>query len=252
MLLGGSVSIANVASAAADQATSPQVQTIRTLQHLETLSYKAGTAFYLYSVLNRNPSEYKKMQTQITEGDSLVQKLADTSVTSKWGGFKRALTSAKFSKDGVLDTISVNDVDATLSTLTQGIRSVESEQVIKGNISTDKMADMLYEQYVLMQVMTAAYLRQSADAFGGSIVASQGPHVEIDQLANKFTAQLAQLSTYYAKNQKIAEPLREITTKWTFIKNSFINFNQNNVPFVVGRYNGQITAKLLATYELLL
>lgn len=251
-LMLGTLASPMLMAAPAAQATSPQVQTIRTLQHLETVSYKAGTAFYLYSVLNKDPQEYKKMQAQISAGDSMVQKLGNNTVSAKWNDFKRSLTAAKFTSEGVADNASINAIDGALSTLTQNIRSSETEQKVAGKLSTDKMADMLYEQYVLMQVMTAAYLRKSADYFGGAIVASQGPEVEIDQLANKFSVQLDQLNRHYAKTPQVALPLKEITTKWTFIKNSFKNYNKDNVPFIVGRYNEQITEKLLTAYEELL
>lgn len=230
----------------------PQVQAIRTLQQLETISYKAGTSFYLYSVLNRDPQQLKKMQAQINAGDGVVQTLGNTTIAPKWSDFKRTLTTAKFTSEGVADNASINAIDGALGSLTQTIRSIETEQRASGKVSTDKMADMLYEQYVLMQVMTSAYLRQSADYFGGGIVAVQGPHVEIDVLADKFSLQLAQLNQHYARTPKVAQPLKEITTKWTFIKNSFKNFNKDNVPFIVGRYNEQITEKLLTTHEALL
>ena len=240
------------AMAAPAQAASPQIQAIRTLQHLETVGYQAGTAFYLYSVLNRDPQQYKKMQGRISAGDALAQQIANGTVTQKWNEFKRALGSAKFTSEGVADNPSINAIDGSLSTLTQTLRALASEQLKAGQITPDKMADMLYEQYVLMQIMTAAYLRQSADYFGGAIVASQGPVVEIDQLADKFSAQLAQLNRHYAKNPEISAALKVVTTKWTFVKNSFKNYNKDNVPFIVGRYNEQITEQLLATYEKLL
>lgn len=233
-------------------AANPQIQTIRTLQHLETVSYQAGTAFYLYSVLNRDPQQYKKMQGRISAGDELVQKMGNSTITQKWNAFKRTLSSAKFTSEGVADNASITVIDGALTTLTQTLRSIATEQRRVGQIATDKMADMLYEQYVLMQIMTAAYLRQSADYFGGAIVAHEGPVVEIDKLADKFSTQLEQLNHHYAKNPQISLALKEVTTKWTFIKKSFKNFNQNNVPFVVGRYNEQITEKLLTTYEQLL
>lgn len=251
-MLIGVVAAPVVMAAPGTLVASPQVQTIRTLQHLETISYKAGTAFYLYSVLNRDPREYKKMQAQVSAGDGLVQTLGNNGITPKWNDFKHALSSAKFTSEGVADNPSINLIDGALSSLTQTIRTIETEQRLAGKVSTDKMADMLYEEYVLMQIMTSAYLRKSADYFGGAIVASQGPEVEIDVLADKFSVQLGQLNRHYAKTPKVAQSLKEITTKWTFIKNSFKNFNKDNVPFIVGRYNEQITEKLLTAYEDLL
>lgn len=249
MLFGALVS-PTIIAAPVVAVTSPQVQTIRSLQQLETISYKAVTAFYLYGVLNRDPQEYKKMQAQISAGDTMVQKLGNNSVTPKWGDLKRTLNGAKFTADGP-DTNSINAIDAALTTLAQTTRTAETEQRLAGKIATDKMADLLYEQYVLMEAMTAAYLRKSADAYGGAVVASQGPVVEIDQLADKFSLQLEQLNRYYAKTSQVTDQLKVITTKWTFIKKSFKDYNHDNVPFIVGRYNEQITERLLAAHEAL-
>lgn len=229
---------------------SPAAQAIQKFQKIGTVSYRAATAFYLYNVLNRDPQQYKKMQALLAEGDILVPQAANPALQIKWTGFKRACTTAKFTAEGVADNDSINAVDAALTDLEATIRSNISEQQGSGKIAVDKMSEMLYDQYVIMQIMTAAYLRKSADYFGGAIVASESGQVEIDKLAGKFGTQLDTLNKHYAKNPKIAPLLKVVTTKWVFIRNSFINFNQDNVPFVVGRYNQQITDKLLEAYAL--
>lgn len=240
---------ASVCAAAPAAASSTTPATVKALQHLETVSYQAATSFFLYAVLNRDPTHLKKMQGYIANGDSLVQEIGNSAITAKWAPFKQALTTAKFTSEGEVENNSLNNVDGALTGLAQLVRSQRMDQRTTANTASDKMADMLYDQHVLMQTMTTAYLRKSADYFGGAIVASTAPTVEIDQLANKFQAQLEQLSKFYAKNPGVAPLLREVTTKWTFIRGSFINFNENNVPFIVGRYNEQITEKLLAAYE---
>lgn len=246
VLFGALVSPIVIAAPAA-AAASPQLQTIRSLQQLETISYKAVTAFYLYGVLNRDPQEHKKMQAQISAGDDMVQKLGNKSITPKWTELKHSITSAKFTAEGP-ETNSINDIDAALTVMAQTTRAAETEQKLAARIAPDKMADLIYDQYVLMEAMTAAYLRKSADAYGGAIVASQGPVVEIDQLADQFSVQLEQLNKHYAKTPQVAEQLKVIITKWTFIKKSFKDYNHDNVPFIVGRYNEQITEKLLAAH----
>ncbi len=225
-----------------------QQQALQTLQELETVSYRAATSFYLYNVLNRDPQHFRKMQNQLQAGDALIPQVGNAALVSKWAALKRTCTSARFTAEGVADNDSVNAVDGALNALVGDIRALMAEQRTAGQLGSDKMADMIYEQYVLMQVMTAAYLRISADYFGGAIVASQGPQVEIDKLADKFSEQLTQLNRHYAKNPKVTPLLRDVTTKWVFIRNSFKNFNENNVPFVVGRYNEQITEKLLQAH----
>lgn len=234
--------------AQAAPAASPLPQSLRSVQQLETLSYQAATHFYLHGVLNRDPEQLKKAQQQLATGDALVKSLGIGSITPRWNAFRQAISSARFTSEGVPENESLNAIDAALTNLTQALRTSRSEQRVSANVATDKMADMLYDQHVLMQVMTAAYLRKSADYFGGAIVQSQAPLVEIDQLANKFQVQMDQLSKHYAKNPDVAPLLREVNTKWIFIRKSFINFNENNVPFIVGRYNEQITQKLLEAY----
>lgn len=246
--LVGSLTARLAAAAPAAAADSPQ-QALHTLEHLETASYQAATAFYLYSVLNRDPEQYKKAQAQLSAGDSLVQSLGDSTIKAKWTAFKQAIASAKFTSEGVVENATLNAIDGSLTALTQALRSQRTAQRTAANVNIDKMADMLYDEHVLMQVMTAAYLRKSADYFGGAIVASQAPQVEIDKLASNFTEQLDALSQYYKKNADVSATLHEVNTKWLFIRDSFINYNQNNVPFIVGRYNEQITTKLLAAYE---
>ncbi|MCC2637474.1 MAG: hypothetical protein K0Q68_1193 [Moraxellaceae bacterium] len=241
--------IASVSSAAPAPASNPAYETVKILQQLETTSYQTATSFFLYSVLNRDPQQLKITQGHMATGDALVLKVGNPAINTKWNALKQAISSAKFTSEGMAENRSLVTLDIALTGLTQAVRTTRMEQRLAANISTDKMADMLYDQHVLMQTMTSAYLRNAADYFGGSIVQSELPPVEIDKLASKFQTQLDQLNRHYAKNPAISVLLREVVTKWTFIRGSFINYNENNVPFIVGRYNDQITERLLLAYE---
>lgn len=238
------------AAPATQSANNPALQGIQQLQKLETVAYRGATAFYLYNVLNRDPQQFRKMQTMLTEGDGLVGMTGNAALQLKWAELKRACTSANFTSEGVADNDSINAVDSSLNDLATTIRSNISEKRASGKVAVDKMSDMLYDQYVTMQIMTSAYLRYSADYFGGAIVASRSGEVEIDKLAIKFGNQMNQLNKHYGRHPKIGPLLKEVTTRWVFVRQSFIKFNENNVPFVVGRYNEQITDKLLQAYAL--
>lgn len=239
--------------AASENAARPELKTFFTLQKLETTSYQAATSFYLYSVLNRDPQQYKKMQTKITTADEMVKSLNKADVSAQWEALKRTLLNANFTSDGVADNPSLIAVDTALNQLTKNLRKLDAEERNTHKVKSDKMTDMVYDQYVLMQLMTAAYLRKSADYFGGSVTGTRGSEtIDIEKTAKKFTSQLDQLRYHYAKNPEISKTLKEVTTKWVFIRGSLINFNQESVPFIVGRYNEQITERLLNTYEKLI
>lgn len=240
------------AAPASKTAANPAAQAIQSLQKIETVAYRTSTAFYLYNVLNRDPQQLRKMQSLLTEGDALFAQADNPALQLKWNELKLACTSAKFTPEGVAENDSINAVDAALNNLASSLRANISEQRASGKIVSDKMADMLYDEYVIMQIMTSAYLRFSADYFGGAIVASRSGEVETDKLAMKFGTQLDQLNKYYGKHPKVGPLLKEVTTRWVFVRKSFINFNENNVPFIVGRANEQITDKLLTAYALVL
>lgn len=243
---------AGVAAAAPAKTASTVPASINSLQQLETVTYQTATSFFLYSVLNRDPQHLKKAQAFMASGDSLVASIGDGGINTRWNAFKQAITSTRFTSEGMAENSSLNVLNEALASLTQAVRSKRMEQRAAANLASDKMADMLYDQHVLMQVMTTAYLHKSADYFGGAIVQSDTPQVDIDKLAAKFQSQLDLLNRYYAQNKGVATALREVTTKWTFIRNSFINYNENNVPFIVGRYNEQINERLLRAYDDLL
>jgi len=229
--------------------TSPAVQAIHTLQGVEMAAYRAATSFYLYNVLNRDPQQYRKMQTMLSEGDSYIAKADNSALQLKWDALKHACTTAKFTAEGgVADTDSIIAVDAALIDLTAALHISMKVQRATGTVAVNKMADMLYDEYVTMQTMTAAYLKLSADYFGGAIVASRNGNIDIAKLAIKFGDQLGKLNSFYGKHPKIGPLLKDITIRWGFVKNSLINFNENNVPFVVGRYSEQITDKLLQAH----
>lgn len=240
------------AAPASKTAANPAAQAIQSLQKIETVAYRTSTAFYLYNVLNRDPQQFRKMQALMTEGDALLAQSGNPALQLKWNEFKTACTTAKFTAEGAAENDSINAVDAALNNLASSLRANISEQRASGKIISDKMADMLYDEYVIMQIMTSAYLRFSADYFGGAIVASRSGEVEIDKLAIKFGTQLDQLNKHYGKHPKVAPLLKEVTTRWVFVRKSFINFNEDNVPFIVGRANEQITDKLLTAYALVL
>lgn len=251
-LLSLSVPPTALAAPVTTSANNPALQAIHSLQRIEMVAYRAATSFYLYNVLNRDPQQYRKMLAMLNEGDAHIAKAANPALQLKWEVLKRTCTTANFTAEGVADNDSINAVDAALNDLTHSLKANIGEQRASGKVAVDKMADMLYDEYVTMQVMTAAYLRYSADYFGGAIVASRSGEVEIDKLAIRFGTQLDQLNRHYGKHPKIAPLLKEVTTRWAFVRNSFINFNEKNVPFVVGRYNEQITDKLLQAYAMLL
>ena len=50
---------------------------------------------------------------------------------------------------------------------------------------------------------------------------------------------------------ELKDALNDISAKWQFIRGSYINYNENNVGFVIDRYSKGILKGLATTIELL-
>lgn len=232
-------------------ATNPFISVIHNLQKVETLAYRASTTFYLHNVLNRDPQQLRKMQAALSEGDQLIALIGNPALTLKWGELKTACTSTKYTKDGAPESASLNAVDNTLSSLVTAVEANISEQRNTGKITIDKMKGMLYDQYVTMQIMTSTYLHDAADSFGGGVFYTESDSVDIEELAKKFDTQQAQLSKYYSNNPQVSLLLKDVKTRWVFVRKSMVNYNEKSAPFVIGHYNEQITNKLLQAFYLI-
>ena len=72
----------------------------------------------------------------------------------------------------------------------------------------------------------------------------------LDVKAQKFEQLLTRLSAGPAP-ESLRAMLDELNSKWLFIRNSYINYNENNVSFVIDRYSKGILEGLDNTINLL-
>ncbi|MGO1501883.1 MAG: hypothetical protein ACTHWH_11450 [Marinobacter sp.] len=80
----------------------------------------------------------------------------------------------------------------------------------------------------------------------------QGASTEtpLDEQAKKFDQLLSQL-TKGGSEGELKAVLNDISSKWQFIRGSYINYNENNVGFVIDRYSARILESLTTAIDLL-
>lgn len=102
---------------------------------------------------------------------------------------------------------------------------------------------------VKMAQMMAKYSARTnssvAQTFQGS--SSEKP---LDEQARDFDALFATVRNGPAQGE-LKDQLDNISTKWQFIRGSYVNYNENNVSFVIDRYSKGILKHLAKTIELL-
>lgn len=84
-----------------------------------------------------------------------------------------------------------------------------------------------------------------SQAFQGSTT-----NTSLDEQARELDQLLATVSSG-ANGAELKSLLSDVGSKWQFIRGSYINYNENNVGFVIDRYSRQILESLTTAIELL-
>ncbi|SFM24608.1 hypothetical protein [Marinobacter zhejiangensis] len=116
-------------------------------------------------------------------------------------------------------------------------------------VSTDERVEAARRASVTMAQMMAKYSVRSNMAASQTFQGSSD-ETPLDEKAREFEALLSQLSSG-PKDASLNAALEGIKSKWLFIKGSYINYNENNVSFVIDRYSKGILEDLAATIDLL-
>lgn len=122
--------------------------------------------------------------------------------------------------------------------------SLESAQV-----TTNERVEAARSASVTMAQMMAKYSVRSNMSVSQTF---QGTSDEepLDAKAQEFEALLSKLNAG-PNSGPLKSTLEEINSKWLFIKSSYINYNENNVSFVIDRYSKGILEDLATTISLL-
>lgn len=102
---------------------------------------------------------------------------------------------------------------------------------------------------VLMAKMMAKY---SARSYSSVSQTFQGSATEaaLDEQARTFDT-LIQTLTAGETSEEVRRAVDGVATKWQFIRSSYINFNDDNVPFIIDRYSKGILEGLSDTIAML-
>lgn len=125
----------------------------------------------------------------------------------------------------------LNDLSNTLSGI---IKKKPSKATSLSRAAASNMALMM-TKYSARTTSTVSQVYASGDV---------DKEVTIDALATEFSNQMAQLMKLAEGNANASKLLDSAQTKWDFIKNSYINYNENRVNFIVNLYSKKIISNI--------
>lgn len=96
----------------------------------------------------------------------------------------------------------------------------------------------------LFQEMAALYMERCSTEYGYTYRSEADNPETLDQMASRFSKQLDVLVRMTASNPEATKRLDNVRRKWGFLEKSFINYNENTVPYLVVKFGGEIVTGL--------
>jgi len=114
---------------------------------------------------------------------------------------------------------------------------------------TDDRVESARSAAVMMARMMARYSARTHSSVSQTFQGASD-EASLDQQARAFEQLLNQVKAA-ATAGDLKATLDDVSSKWLFIRGSYINYNENNVSFVIDRYSKGIIQGLTTTIELL-
>jgi hypothetical protein len=262
LLLGlGSLSFSSQVLAA-DTASSANATALRSLNKLSILLDKAAMSYQMFKLDLGNPIYSQAVDKTIDRIRRLHDDYQEPVIKAKQNKalgalnkdvdtFLRELTENEhaIAKGGYEEYAVVSDMYTNKVNAQKIISNLYDDLKKKDNVKVEAAVQESRELASLLQTMASNYIEQTASVSGSALRGGSG-NKPVDQLAGEFSARLAKFDIHSDTVIGLNTKVREVKNKWTFIKNSMVNFKKNTVPYLVYRYADTMVDDLLDIAEL--
>ena len=114
-------------------------------------------------------------------------------------------------------------------------------------------AQDLADLAVRLQRITSEYMYTASAPDGGSGAIGTGAEegrLEFVEAVPDFDARLQAAQKAWSDDPEVSRELRNVASKWAFIRESLVKFYENSVPYVVHRYSRQMVESLNSAAEM--
>ena len=211
---------------------------------METDAYKLATRYFMYTVTERSPDQHALLDTLMQNMQNLVDQAHNDKVTAAWTEYRKALETSPYDKNNLVSEDTLINIDTQIKPLVSALQN----SLATAHADTNSNAALIFKQSILMERLTAEYLRRATDTMGGSIVADSSAE-DPEALAVEFSKGMTTLLHTYQGQAKVYSSLWSADRYWNFIKGRMIDFNSKSVPYIVSTFNDNITNQLASAYQ---
>lgn len=237
-LLACALLVASFTATAADE-------TLNTLRQQQAAIYGTVREFHMQTLLSGDPvrtaqlkASVEKMRKGIdslpAKGASAEQDAGIREARTAWKTYAGLIVANNFTKDGYTDDNLIGELYAVADTLDQALAAaIKGTPAGKGRAQ----ADRAHAADLLLQRTVASYLKRSAQMTPD--VGSEDSF-DVGEATSRLDKQIQALVKELPKD----ESMKNVASKWNFIRGRLANYNENAVPFIIDRYASQISTGL--------
>lgn len=244
-LLAVTLPLFSALSQAADTANS-----LLKLHQLRLAAQKTLGDFYMFNgmegdqryarMIDESQAEVNNHLSALTEMPGEGAKALRSQLDQQWKGYQIDLNNlvSALKSQGYTDLQPVAD----LASRNQQLMSLSSELYSKiqqeGSYSVPPLTQGSREQSLLMQGIAVDYASRSASV--GATFMGGGDARPIEEMVSEFAGKMAALENAPNNTPQLTQSWDGVATKWRYIENSLINYNENSVPFLINKYSNTI------------
>ena len=231
------------------------------LHQFRVSNYTSLDAYYRFSAIG-DTETLNEIVASINRANDAMNSIADSttgilsdkqveSLNQEFDTFKNLMRSNinDVRNTGYPDLRLVSDMANQALTLNQSATELYEIAQESGATVIDSRVEAARSAAVTMAQMMAKYSArtnsQVAQTFQGT-----SSDVPLDEQARLFDALLAEIKNGDVSGE-LKSTLDSLSSKWQFIRSSYINYNDNNVAFVIDRYSKRILDGLEEAINLL-
>ncbi len=226
------------------------------LHALMSHSYQTINAYYTFSMSPGDKVLYANALTKIDELDSMMANLEAKDGAVEVQGELATITEFKLKfvellKININDVINLGYPDLRLSAdmAQQNLELVNAAQkafvraLDLAGIQQKPEVKLLREAQLLLERMLTNYSARSASNVSQIFQGAEGEKAP-DELAVEFDKLLERLTNSKLNTGENADTIDKMSTQWNFIRNSYINYAEDNASYVVNLYSLRISEGL--------
>ncbi len=207
--------------------------------------WRVQADFHMLTVMSGSDEYREQLEKSIKRGDKTLDNLESSAdsdpgtamvseLASNWSNFTQYARANETAQQGQPSRYTLKDLRASGDAMLKQLKGADFAE-------SGEYSDLMSLGGELQHI-ASEYLRLAAAPGGG--VAGSGDRIAFKEAVPAFGERLTELEKQYADDDAIKRTLGQVRLRWSFIRDSLINFSEDAVPFLIHRYSHQMTDEL--------